>query len=75
MTVLFSDVAGFTTISEQLTPPELVDLLNEYLTLMTDIVLRYKRHHRQVRGRCDHGGVRRAPAGRRSRCQRLPRRA
>lgn len=39
MTVIFSDVAGFTTISEKLTPTQLVELLNEYLTAMTDIVL------------------------------------
>lgn len=39
MTVLFSDVADFTSISEQLSPTELVDLLNEYLTAMTDIIL------------------------------------
>lgn len=41
MTVIFSDVAGFTTISERLTPTQLVELLNEYLTAMTDIVLAY----------------------------------
>ncbi len=41
MSVIFSDVAGFTTISESLTPTELVGLLNEYLTAMTDIVLSY----------------------------------
>lgn len=39
MSVIFSDVAGFTTISETLTPTQLVELLNEYLTAMTDIVL------------------------------------
>jgi adenylate cyclase len=39
VTVMFSDVAGFTSISEKLTSPELVKLLNEYLTEMTDIVL------------------------------------
>ena len=39
VTVLFSDMVGFTTISEKLTPAELVRLLNEYLTEMTDIVL------------------------------------
>ncbi|MFC2088840.1 adenylate/guanylate cyclase domain-containing protein, partial [Calditrichota bacterium] len=39
VSVLFSDVAGFTSISEKLTPAELVHLLNEYLTDMTDIVL------------------------------------
>jgi len=34
-------VAGFSTISEKLTPPQLVSLLNEYLSEMTDIILRY----------------------------------
>lgn len=41
MTVIFSDVAGFTTISESLTPQQLVELLNEYLTAMSDIVFSY----------------------------------
>jgi class 3 adenylate cyclase len=40
-TVFFSDVAGFTTISETLTPEALVELLNEYLTEMTNILLHY----------------------------------
>ncbi|MFC1629307.1 adenylate/guanylate cyclase domain-containing protein, partial [Gemmatimonadota bacterium] len=38
LTVLFCDVAGFTSISEGLTPTALVSLLNEYLTEMTEIV-------------------------------------
>ena len=37
-TMMFSDVAGFTTISEGLTPEQLVLLLNKYLTPMTDII-------------------------------------
>ncbi|MBF0446590.1 MAG: CHASE2 domain-containing protein [Magnetococcales bacterium] len=41
MTAFFSDVAGFSTISEKLTPTELVQLLNEYLTAMCDIIARY----------------------------------
>ncbi len=41
MTVIFSDVAGFTAISEKLSPTELVAFLNEYLTAMTDIILSY----------------------------------
>jgi adenylate cyclase len=41
LTVLFSDIRGFTTISEKMTPEELVHLLNEYLTAMTDIVFKY----------------------------------
>ncbi len=39
LTAFFSDVASFTAISEQLNEHELVELLNEYLTEMTDIVL------------------------------------
>src|SRR5438093_11509518 len=42
LTVFFSDVAGFTTISEKLDPEDLVFLLNEYLASMTDIILRYR---------------------------------
>ena len=38
-TMFFSDVAGFTTISENLTPEQLVGLLNDYLTPMSDIVV------------------------------------
>jgi len=40
-TVLFCDVAGFTNISEGLSPTELVRLLNDYLTEMTEIVYRF----------------------------------
>ncbi len=39
MTVLFSDIRSFTTISEKMTPQELTALLNEYLTAMTDIIM------------------------------------
>jgi adenylate cyclase len=38
-TMFFSDVAGFTSISEKLTPQELSSLLNRYLTPMSDIIL------------------------------------
>ncbi len=41
MTVMFSDVAGFTTISESLSPTQLVTLINEYLSEMTDIILQH----------------------------------
>jgi len=40
-TMFFSDVAGFTTISESLDPAQLVDLLNQYLSPMTDIIMDY----------------------------------
>jgi adenylate cyclase len=41
MTVLFTDVVGFTTISEKLTPKELATFMNEYLTAMTAIIYEY----------------------------------
>ncbi len=41
ITVFFSDIRGFTTISEKLSPERLVHVLNEYLTAMTDIVMKH----------------------------------
>jgi adenylate cyclase len=38
LTVFFSDIADFTTLSETLSPRELVALMNAYLSAMTDIV-------------------------------------
>jgi adenylate cyclase len=40
VTVLFSDIRGFTSISEKLDAQELADLLNNYLTEMTRIIFR-----------------------------------
>lgn len=42
MTVLFSDVRGFTSISEGLDPKQLTQLMNEYLTPMTHVIQRYR---------------------------------
>ena len=44
VTLLFSDVAGFTAVSESTTPEELVKWLNEYMDEMSSIIL-------------DHGGT------------------
>ncbi len=38
VSILFSDVRGFTTLSEKLTPTQVVDLLHAYLTPMTRII-------------------------------------
>ncbi len=38
LSIYFSDLQGFTTLSEMLTPEELTALLNEYLSAMTDII-------------------------------------
>ncbi len=40
LTILFSDIRGFTTLSETLTPTELTGLLNNFLTPMTDVLLK-----------------------------------
>ncbi|MCK4514000.1 MAG: CHASE2 domain-containing protein, partial [Spirochaetaceae bacterium] len=39
LTAIFTDVAGFSTISEALEPGQLVQLLNRYLSEMCDVVL------------------------------------
>ncbi len=39
ITVLFSDLAGFTSLSETMEPEELLSILNEYLTVMTQLVM------------------------------------
>jgi adenylate cyclase len=40
--VLFADLRGFTSLSEQLEPPRVVPLLNEYFSLLTDITFRHE---------------------------------
>jgi adenylate cyclase len=39
VTVLFSDVRGFTTFSESRPPERVIEVLNRYLTTMTDVIL------------------------------------
>lgn len=39
VSILFSDIRGFTSISEKLSPEQLVALLNDYLTAMTNLIL------------------------------------
>lgn len=41
-TVLFSDLAGFTSISENMAPADLIRLLNEYFSPLTEIILAHQ---------------------------------
>ncbi|MFL5350956.1 MAG: adenylate/guanylate cyclase domain-containing protein [Hyalangium sp.] len=42
VTVLFSDISGFTSLSSTLHPMQVMDLLNEYFPVMADIVFRHE---------------------------------
>lgn len=41
VTVMFTDLRGFTTFSESRPPDQVVDVLNRYLTAMSDIIRRH----------------------------------
>lgn len=40
--ILFSDISGFTAFSSKLSPREVVNLMNEYLSRMTEVILDYQ---------------------------------
>ncbi|MBW1786122.1 MAG: HAMP domain-containing protein [Deltaproteobacteria bacterium] len=44
VTVLFVDIRGFTTLSENKEPEEIVELLNDYFSDVTDVVIKYGGH-------------------------------
>ncbi|MEO8037696.1 MAG: adenylate/guanylate cyclase domain-containing protein [Betaproteobacteria bacterium] len=41
VTILFSDIRGFTTLSESRSPQQVVDLLNRYFSKQVDVIFRY----------------------------------
>jgi adenylate cyclase len=42
VTLLFSDIRGFTAMSERRAPPEIVRMLNEYFELMVDLIFKHE---------------------------------
>ena len=65
VTVFFSDIEGFSLIAEKMSPDDLMSLMNEYLSAMTDVIESHGGYVDKYIGDFDRGGVRRA--GRRSR--------
>jgi len=43
-TVLFTDIRGFTALSEDKAPEDIVDMLNKHFTQITDIIIRHGGH-------------------------------
>ena len=66
LTVLFSDIRNFTTLSEQLTPEEVVELLNAYFSRACPPIV-------QNRGRITNSSVTRSWRSLSPRCAREPR--
>lgn len=42
ISVLFADIVGFTTMSEQMTPPEVAKLLNQFFEAMIDVIFAHE---------------------------------
>ncbi|MEZ5918695.1 MAG: adenylate/guanylate cyclase domain-containing protein [Alphaproteobacteria bacterium] len=42
LSVLFSDIRGFTSICENMNPEDIIQLMNDFLTPMSDTVMRYR---------------------------------
>ena len=67
VSVMFADLSGFTALSGQLSPTELMAVTNRYLHLLGDSGGRDRRLCRQIHRRCGDGAVGRAAARSRSR--------
>ncbi len=58
--ILFADLRGFTRMAEKLPPTQVVLLLNEYFSLLTNVTYRFQRRDFQHGGRQPAGRIRRA---------------
>ncbi len=52
VTVLFADIRGFTHMSESMSPPDVVEMLNKYLGVLIDKVLEYDGMVNKFAGDC-----------------------
>ena len=59
-TVMFTDLRGFTSFAETLTPDHVIEVLNRYLSEMSDAILDHGGTLVALHGGRDHGRVRRA---------------
>jgi len=50
VTFLVSDLRGFTALSEQLSPMEVINILNDYLECMVDVITRYNGTVNEIEG-------------------------
>ena len=66
VTVMFSDIRGFTPLSESQPPEETIELLNNYYTLMFDAISGERRRRQPDDRRRADGDLRRAAAARRT---------
>jgi class 3 adenylate cyclase len=74
ITVVFADVAGFTSLAENRPPERVVELLNELFTLLTELVYRHGGTVDKFMGDCIMAFLGRSRSGRRSRRPRPERR-
>ncbi|MBE7414541.1 MAG: HAMP domain-containing protein [Deltaproteobacteria bacterium] len=58
VSVFFADIRGFTSMSRNMEPEEIVDLLNRYFHRGHQYRLQVRGHHRQVHRRCGHERIR-----------------
>ena len=66
-TILYSDIVGFTAVSERLSPERVLQMLNEYFPAVIEPIMRYRRCSEPVSGRCDVGDLQHSPRRRRTR--------
>ena len=62
VSILFADIRGYTALSDGRRPEEVVEMLNDYLNILTEAIWEGAGHPDHVSGRCHYGDLQRAPA-------------